>query len=142
MASHIREMNLRPEHVDSIADRVKAYVRSMRKDQREIEGYLGQAGIDEPRLRREIREARKAAKSGDKKGAAIREVGEKRIPVSILAEYDRRIKKVRRRIRATEKEAGASREDLENSPAHDSPRTQQGPPGEKGSRRGETCAWS
>ena len=60
-----------------------------------------------------IREVTKS--KGKNGGPAIRTVGEKRIPVSILVEYDRRIKNVRRKIRTTEKEAGASLEDLQNS---------------------------
>ncbi len=113
VAACIREMNLRPERVDSIAERVRSYVETMRKHQEEIEGYLRQVEMDESELRVVIREI---AKSKGKNGApAIRTIGEKRIPVSILAEYDRRIKNVRRKIRTTEKAAGASREDLENS---------------------------
>ena len=113
VAACIREMNLRPERVDSIAERVRSYVETMRKHQEEIEGYLRQVEMDESELRAVIREI---AKSKGKNGApAIRTIGEKRIPVSILAEYDRRIKNVRRKIRTTEKAAGASREDLENS---------------------------
>ncbi len=112
VASCIREINLRPEHVGSIADRVKSYVQSMRALEKEIEEYLEGVGMDEPQLRTMIREVSKAK---EKKGAAFQTVGEKRIPINILAEYGRRIKNVRRRIRATEKEAGASREDLENS---------------------------
>ena len=59
------------------------------------------------------------------------------MPVSILTEYDRRIKNVCRRIRATEKEAGASREELENSLKMIRRGTPQGSPGEERSRRGE-----
>ena len=113
VAACIREMNLRPERVDSIAERVKSYVETMRKHQEEIEGYLRQVEMEEPELRAAIREITKS--KGKNGGPAIRTVGEKRIPISILAEYDRRIKNVRRRIRSTEKDAGASREDLENS---------------------------
>ena len=112
VAACIREMNLRPERVDSIAERVRSYVETMRKYQEEIEGYLRQVEMEEPELRAVIREV---TRSKGKNGPPIRTVGEKRIPVSILAEYDRRIKNVRRRIRTTEKAAGASREDLENS---------------------------
>ena len=112
VAACIREMNLRPERVDTIADRVKSYVETMRKYQEEIEGYLRQVEMEESELRAVIREV---TKSKGNNGPAIRTVGEKRIPVSILAEYDRRIKNVRRKIRTTEKEAGASREELENS---------------------------
>ena len=112
VAACIREMNLRPERVDSIAERVRSYVETMRKYQEEIEGYLRQVEMEESELRAVIREV---TRSKGKNGPAIRTVGEKRIPVSILAEYDRRIKNVRRRIRTTEKAAGASREDLENS---------------------------
>ena len=113
VAACIREMNLRPERVDSIAERVKSYVETMRKYQEEIEGYLRQVEMEESELRAVIREITKS--KGKNGGPAIRTVGEKRIPVSILSEYDRRIKNVRRKIRTTEKEAGASREDLENS---------------------------
>ena len=113
VAACIREMNLRPERVDSIAERVKSYVETMRKYQEEIEGYLRQVEMEESELRAVIREIAKS--KGKNGGPAIRTIGEKRIPVSILAEYDRRIKNVRRKIRSTEKEAGASREDLENS---------------------------
>ena len=113
VAACIREMNLRPERVDSIAERVKSYVETMRKHQEEIEGYLRQVEMDESELRAVIREITKS--KGKNGGPAIRTVGEKRIPVSILSEYDRRIKNVRRKIRSTEKAAGASREDLENS---------------------------
>ena len=113
VAACIREMNLRPERVDSIADRVKSYVETMRKYQEEIEGYLRQVEMEESELRAVIREVTKS--KGKNGGPAIRTVGEKRIPVSILAEYDRRIKNVRRKIRTTEKDAGASREELENS---------------------------
>ncbi|MCY4384853.1 MAG: RNA polymerase sigma factor RpoD [Nitrospinae bacterium] len=113
VAACIREMNLRPERVDSIAERVRSYVETMRKYQEEIGGYLRQVEMEESELRAVIREVTKS--KGNNGGPAIRTVGEKRIPVSILAEYDRRIKNVRRKIRATEKEAGASREDLENS---------------------------
>ena len=113
VAACIREMNLRPERVDSIAERVKSYVETMRKHQEEIEGYLRQVEMEESELRAVIREVTKS--KGENGGPAIRTVGEKRIPVSILSEYDRRIKNVRRKIRSTEKAAGASREDLENS---------------------------
>ncbi len=113
VAACIREMNLRPERVDSIAERVRSYVETMRKHQEEIEGYLRQVEMEESELRTVIREIAKS--KGKNGGPAIRTIGEKRIPVSILAEYDRRIKNVRRKIRTTEKAAGASREDLENS---------------------------
>ena len=113
VAACIREMNLRPERVDSIAERVRSYVETMRKHQEEIEGYLRQVEMEESELRAVIREIAKS--KGKNGGPAIRTIGEKRIPVSILAEYDRRIKNVRRKIRTTEKAAGASREDLENS---------------------------
>ena len=113
VAACIREMNLRPERVDSIAERVRSYVETMRKHQEEIEGYLRQVEMDESELRAVIREIAKS--KGKNGGPAIRTIGEKRIPVSILSEYDRRIKNVRRKIRTTEKAAGASREDLENS---------------------------
>ena len=113
VAACIREMNLRPERVDSIAERVRSYVETMRKYQEEIGGYLRQVEMEESELRAVIREVTKS--KGKNGGPAIRTVGEKRIPVSILAEYDRRIKNVRRKIRSTEKAAGASREDLENS---------------------------
>ena len=113
VAACIREMNLRPERVDSIAERVRSYVETMRKHQEEIEGYLRQVEMDESELRAVIREITKS--KGKNGGPAIRTIGEKRIPVSILSEYDRRIKNVRRKIRTTEKAAGASREDLENS---------------------------
>ena len=113
VAACIREMNLRPERVDSIAERVRSYVETMRKHQEEIEGYLRQVEMEESELRAVIREITKS--KGKNGGPAIRTIGEKRIPVSILAEYDRRIKNVRRKIRTTEKAAGASREDLENS---------------------------
>ncbi len=113
VATCIREMNLRPERVDSIAERVKSYVETMRKYQEEIGGYLRQVEMEESELRAVIREVTKS--KGKNGGPAIRTVGEKRIPVSILVEYDRRIKNVRRKIRTTEKEAGASLEDLQNS---------------------------
>ena len=45
VAACIREMNLRPERVDSIAERVKSYVETMRKHQEEIEG-ISPAGGD------------------------------------------------------------------------------------------------
>ncbi len=112
VASCIREMNLRPERVDSIAERVKSYVESMRGHQEEIGRYLDAVGMDEAQLRAALREA---AKSKGKKGSAILSAGGKPVSVIVLAEYDRRIKNVRRRIRATEKEAGASRAELENS---------------------------
>ena len=64
VAACIREMNLRPEHVDSIAEQVKGYVQSIRKHQQEIERYLEQVGMDEPQLRAAIREA---SKSGERR---------------------------------------------------------------------------
>ncbi len=108
IAALIREMNLKATQVDRIADRIESYVKSIRKDGEEIEGYLGQVGMDEASLRALIRDTGKGK-------AAVTTVGEKRIPVSILAEYDRRIKNVHKHIRQTEKEAGASREELEAS---------------------------
>ena len=108
VAALIRDMNLRAEQVDRIADRVQALVQSIHKDEEEVKGYLEQVGMDEAGLRNAVRDLSKS-KSGSVP------VGERRIPLSILAEYDRRIKNVRRRIKLTEKEAGASREDLERS---------------------------
>ena len=108
VAALIRDMNLRAEQVDRIADRVQALVQSVHKDEEEVKGYLEQVGMDEAGLRNAVRDLSKS-KSGSVP------VGEKRIPLSILAEYDRRIKNVRRRIKLTEKEAGASREELERS---------------------------
>ena len=108
VAALIRDMNLRPEQVDRIADRVQALVQSIHKDEEEVKGYLDQVGMDEAGLRNAVRDLSKS-KSGSVP------VGERRIPLSILAEYDRRIKNVRRRIKLTEKEAGASREELERS---------------------------
>jgi RNA polymerase primary sigma factor len=104
----IREMNLRPNQVDRIADRIESHVKSIQKDGREIQGYLDQVGMDEPSLRALLRDAGKGK-------ANAMTVGDKRIPLSILAEYDRRIKNVRKNIRQTEKEAGASQEEQENS---------------------------
>ncbi|MEE9240795.1 MAG: RNA polymerase sigma factor RpoD, partial [bacterium] len=108
IAALIREMNLKAAQVDRIADRIESYVNSIRKDGEDIQGYLEQVGMDEPSLRALIRETGKGK-------ASSTTVGEKRIPVSILAEYDRRIKNVRKHIRQTEKEAGVSREELESS---------------------------
>ncbi|MEK6711233.1 MAG: sigma-70 family RNA polymerase sigma factor, partial [Nitrospinota bacterium] len=108
VAALIREMHLRPEQVDRIADRVQALVQSIHKDEEEVKGYLEQVRMDEAGLRNAVRDLSKT-----KPGSVP--VGEKRIPLGILAEYDRRIKNVRRRIKQTEKEAGASREELERS---------------------------
>ncbi|MBI3127479.1 MAG: RNA polymerase sigma factor RpoD [Candidatus Tectomicrobia bacterium] len=108
VAALIRDMNLRPEQVDRIADRVQALVQSIHKYEDEVKGYLDQVGMDEAQLRAAVRDMAKG------KGGAV-PVGEKRIPLNILAEYDLRIKNVRRRIKQTEKEAGASREELERS---------------------------
>jgi RNA polymerase primary sigma factor len=108
VAALIRDMNLRAEQVDRIADRVQALVQSIHKDEEEVRGYLDQVNMDEAGLRNSVRDLSKS-KSGSVP------VGERRIPLSILAEYDRRIKNVRRRIKQTEKEAGASREELERS---------------------------
>ena len=108
VAELIRGMNLRPEQVDTIADRVQAHVNSIHRDEEEIHGYLDQVGMSESDLRAAVRDLNK------KKGGS-KPVGEKRIPVSILAEYDRRIHNTRLHIRATEKEAGASRVGLEQS---------------------------
>jgi len=70
---------------------------------------LEQVALEESEIRSYLR---KNAKGGSKK---VNYVGEKKIPISILAEYDRRIKKIRKEIKDTENEAGASREELENS---------------------------
>ena len=102
-------MNLRPEQVDSIADRVNFFVDRVHKHEKEINGYLEQVALEESEIRSYLR---KNAKGGSKK---VNYVGEKKIPISILAEYDRRIKKIRKEIKDTENEAGASREELENS---------------------------
>ncbi len=104
----IRQMNLKAEQVDQIANRIQSIVQSIIKNGEEIQGYLEQVGMDEAGLKAALKNVVKGASSATP-------VGEKRIPVSILAEYDRRIKNVRRRIRQTEKEAGASHEDLEKA---------------------------
>ena len=109
VAEIIRLMNLRPEQVDSIADRVNFFVDRVHKHEKEINGYLEQVALEESEIRSYLR---KNAKGGSKK---VNYVGEKKIPISILAEYDRRIKKIRKEIKDTENEAGASREELENS---------------------------
>ena len=70
---------------------------------------MEQVALEESEIRSYLR---KNAKGGSKK---VNYVGEKKIPISILAEYDRRIKKIRKEIKDTENEAGASREELENS---------------------------
>jgi len=105
IAALIREMNLKSNQVDRIADRIQSYVQSILDDEEEIQGFLDQVGMDEAGLRAAVREKGKGM-------ASATPIGEKRIPLSILAEYDRRIKNVRRRIRQTEKEAGSSREEL------------------------------
>ena len=105
IAALIREMNLKSNQVDRIAARIQSYVQSILDDEEEIKGFLDQVGMDETELRAAVREMGKGM-------ASATPIGEKRIPLSILAEYDRRIKNVRRRIRQTEKEAGSSREDL------------------------------
>ena len=109
VAEIIRLMNLRPEQVDSIADRVNFFVDRVHKHEKEINGYLEQVALEESEIRSYLR---KNGKSSSKK---VNYVGEKKIPISILAEYDRRIKKIRKEIKDTENEAGASREELENS---------------------------
>ena len=109
VAEIIRLMNLRPEQVDSIADRVSFFVAKVHKHEKEINGYLEQVGLEETEIRSYLREN---AKNGTKK---VNYVGDKKIPISILAEYDRRIKKIKKEIKETENEAGASREELENS---------------------------
>ena len=108
IAALIREMNLKPAQVDRIADRIESYVNSIRKNGEEIEGHLAQVGLEEAALRNLLRDLGKGK-------AAITTVGEKRIPISILTEYARRIKNVHKNIRQTEKEAGASHEELEAS---------------------------
>ena len=105
IAALIRDMNLKSNQVDRIADRIQSYVQSILDDEEEIKGFLDQVGMDEAGLRAAVREMGKGM-------ASATPIGEKRIPLSILAEYDRRIKNVRRRIRQTEKEAGSSREAL------------------------------
>ncbi len=109
VAEIIRLMNLRPEQVDSIAERVSFFVAKVHKHEKEINGYLEQVGLEESEIRSYLR---KNVKNGAKK---VNYVGDKKIPISILAEYDRRIKKIRKEIKETENEAGASREELENS---------------------------
>ena len=109
VAEIIRLMNLRPEQVDSIADRVNFFVDKVHKHEKEINKYLEQIGLVESEIRSYLRQN---GKNGAKK---ISFVGEKKIPISILAEYDRRIKKIRKEIKDTENEAGASREQLEKS---------------------------
>jgi len=104
----IREMNLRPNQVDRIADRIQSYVHAIHKNEEEITGYLEQVGLDEAGLKASVKEIGKGV-------ASSTPVGDKRIPLSIMAEYDRRIKNVHRYIRQTEKEAGASRDALEMS---------------------------
>jgi len=101
----IREMNLRPEQVDRIADRIQSYVKSIQKDEEEIKGYLKQVGMDEAGLKASVKKISKGV-------ASSTSVGDKRIPLSVMAEYGRRIKNVRRRIRQTEKQAGASQDKL------------------------------
>jgi len=108
VAALIREMNLKAEQVDRIADRVQSYVRSIHRDEGEVREYLAQVAMSEEELRAALRDVSKVKSSSTP-------VGQKRIPLSILAEYDRRIRNVRRRIRQTEKEAGAARERLEHS---------------------------
>ena len=109
VAEIIRLMNLRPEQVDSIADRVNFFVDKVHKHEKEINEYLEQIGLVESEIRSYLR---KNGKNGAEK---ISFVGKKKIPISILAEYDRRIKKIRKEIKDTENEAGASREQLEKS---------------------------
>ncbi len=109
VAEIIRLMNLRPEQVDSIADRVSFFVAKVHKHEKEINGYLDQVGLEESEIRSYLR---KNVKNGAKK---VNYVGDKKIPISILAEYGRRIKKIRKEIKEMENEAGASREELENS---------------------------
>ncbi|MED5580282.1 MAG: RNA polymerase sigma factor RpoD [Nitrospinota bacterium] len=106
VAEIIRLMNLRPEQVDSIADRVNLFVDKVHKHEKEINGYLVQVGLSESEMRSYLRQ------NGEKKASYV---GDKKIPISILAEYDRRIKKIRKEIRDRENEAGASRAELENS---------------------------
>jgi RNA polymerase primary sigma factor len=102
IAALIREMNLRPDQVDRIADTIQSFVTSIEKDEEEIRGYLEQAGMSDAELKAAVKEV------GKRSVSSATPVGEKRIPISILAEYERRIKNVRRRTRQTEKDAGAS----------------------------------
>jgi len=109
IAALIREMNLRPDRVDQIADKIQSFVTSIQKDKEEIEGYLGQAGMNDAELKATVKEVGKGGVS------SATPVGEKRIPISILAEYERRIKNVRRRSRQTEKDAGATFDEMSES---------------------------
>ncbi|MFC1491950.1 RNA polymerase sigma factor RpoD [Nitrospinota bacterium] len=113
IASFIRDMNLRPEQLDRIAGRIQSFLKFIQMNEEKIKGYLEQVGMEEADLRAAVRDA--AGDKGSGKKMETMSAGDRRIPVRILAEYDRRIRNLRRRIRAIEKEAGASREELEHS---------------------------
>ena len=113
-------MKLRPDKVDRIAERIESFMKSIHKDEEEIQSYLEQVGMEEAELRAAVKEVESVKANGKSKSktkvkASTQIVGEKRIPISILAEYDRRIRNVRKRIRVTEKEAGAARKELEHA---------------------------
>jgi RNA polymerase primary sigma factor len=107
IASLLQEMNMRSGPVEKISDQVRIVVNSFIEDEKEVMRYLDQAGMDEAALQSAVKQRGKNGATGHMV------VGDKRIPLNVLAEYSRRVQKVRSKIRQTEKEAGASREELE-----------------------------
>ena len=112
IASSIRDMNLKPEQMDRIAERIRFYVESILKDEKNIKGHLAQVHMDEAALDAAVRNGGNHKSNGK---AIPMKVGEKKIPVHVLAEYDRRVKSLQRQIRLKEREAGSSRDELEHS---------------------------
>jgi RNA polymerase primary sigma factor len=112
IASSIRDMNLKPGQMDRIAERIQSNVESILNDEKKIKGHLAETGMDEAALNTAVRDGGNPKTNGN---AIPMGVGEKKIPVRVLAEYDRRVKNLRRQIRLRERESGASRDELEHS---------------------------
>ncbi len=105
IAELIRGINLDSKQVDRIAERGRSYVASIREEEEEIESYLKQLDMTLPELRAALREAQRNGRQRVVKG-------KRRISVSVLAEFDRRVRRIQRRIRHLEKEAETSKEEL------------------------------
>ena len=97
----IQEINLTGRQIDRIVERIRSLVKQIRDHEKEIYVFLAELNLDEPEFRAMIRDFQKNGRQ--RKG---------RYRLSVLSDFDRRIRAVKRQIKKVEQEAETSRRDL------------------------------
>ncbi len=97
----IQEISLTGQQIDRVVEQIRSLVRQIRGHEGEIHVFLAELDLTEPKFRAMLRDFQK---NGRQRKGQYR--------LSVLSDFDRRIRAVKRRIKKIEQEAETSRGDL------------------------------